>query len=73
MTRTEIYDYYESKINNIEDEDKKDRLYELLEELDEFLYGFEIAIRKEIEKKNSAYLDNVIDYDYEKFIRSVRT
>lgn len=57
MTAKEIYKYYELMIEDVEDEKKKDELFEKLEKIDDLLRPFEKELNEELDKQ-----DNLLPY-----------
>ena len=52
MTAKEIYKYYELMIEDVEDEEKKDELFEKLEKIDDLLRPFEKELNAELDKQD---------------------
>ena len=51
MTKNEIYKFYESKIDDIQDEEKREKMLEKLEEIDTLLFELDSYIDEELEKQ----------------------
>lgn len=62
MNASEIYKYYENRIDDIEDEETKKALYQRLEDLDTALVYIESDLDKAIEEQNDMKYP---DYDYQ--------
>lgn len=62
MNANEIYRYYENRIDDIEDEDTKEALYQRLEDLDTALVFIESDLDKAIKEQNEMKYP---DYDYQ--------
>ena len=71
MSREKIKKYYENKIDDIADENKREELLDKLEEIDDLLFSLDFDIDEELENQESDYIEEAID-DYEMYIRSVR-
>lgn len=62
MSPNEIYKYYENRIDDIEDEEAKNALYQRLEDLDTALVFIESDLDKAIKEQNERKYP---DYDYQ--------
>ena len=65
MTRQEIIKFYENKIDDIVDENKREELLDKLEEIDDLLFSLDFDIDEELEHQESDYIESEeIYYEY---------
>lgn len=60
MNRSEIIRFYENKIDDIKDEEKREGLLDKLEELEDMMLELDTDIEEEIDKQETKYIN---DYD----------
>ena len=51
MYKEKVYKYYQNQIDNINDEEKRDKLLDMLEDIDTMLFELETDIDEEIEEQ----------------------
>lgn len=64
MTRQEIKRFYENKIDDIQDEETKNRLLDKLEEVDDIILELDTEIEEELENQVQDYVEDEIQGDY---------
>lgn len=62
MTKNEIKVFYIRKIDDIQDEVKKEELLDKLEEVDQLLFEIDSDIEEELENQDSDYLPTQKEY-----------
>ena len=64
MTRNDIYHFYTNKIDDVADEDVREKLFDKLEELDEILLSLDCTIDEELEYQEDHIENDEFDYNY---------